>query len=102
MFVTGPEQPLATGVMLYTTVPTYASVVVSNWLIVEPFPLVAPVMFALGNAVHENVVPATFLGEALIITNAVWPLHIVKSDPDADGKGLTVTTRSMGAPLQPL
>jgi hypothetical protein len=68
----------------------------------EPFPFVAPVMFALGNAVHEKVVPATFLGEGLMVKNAVCPLQIVKSEPDADGKGFTVTTRSTGVPLHPL
>ena len=59
-------------------------------------------MLALGNAVHEKVVPATFLGEGSMVMNAVWPLQIVKSDPEADGRGLTLTTRSIGAPLHPL
>lgn len=68
----------------------------------DPFPLVAPVMFAPGNAVHENVVPATFLGEGEMVTNAVWPLQMVKSAPDAVGNGFTLTTRSTGLPLQPL
>ena len=69
---------------------------------VEPFPLVAPVMLALGRAVQANVVPSTFFGDGAIVTNAVWPLQIVKSAPEADGNGLTVTTRSTGDPLHPL
>jgi hypothetical protein len=101
IFVVGPAHPFAKGVMVYVTFPTEAFVVVSNWLMVDPLPFVAPVIFALGKAVHENVVPATFFGVGLMERNAVWPLHIVKSDPEAEGKGFTVTTRSAGRPLQP-
>ena len=68
---------------------------------VDPFPFVAPVIFALGNAVQVNVVPTTFFGVGLMVTNAVCPLQMVKSDPEAEGRGFTVTTRSTGKPLQP-
>ena len=71
-------------------------------MMVDPFPFVAPVMFALGNAVQEKVVPATFFGDGLIVRKAVWPLQIVKSAPEAEGNGFTVTTRSTGVPLHPL
>ena len=64
--------------------------------------MVAPVMFALGKAVHEKVVPTTFFGDGSMVMKAVCPLQMVKSDPEADGKGFTVTTRSTGVPLHPL
>jgi hypothetical protein len=59
-------------------------------------------ILALGKAVHEKVVPATFSGVGFMVMNAVCPLQMVKSEPDAVGKGLTVTTKSTGDPLQPL
>src|SRR5690606_17155474 len=65
---------------------------------VEPFPFVAPTMFALGRAVHQTVVAAAFLGDGSIVTNAVYPLRLVQLDRDGVGRGLTVATRSAGAP----
>ena len=55
-----------------------------------------------GNAVQENVVPATFFGEGSMVMKAVCPLQTVKSDPEAEGNGRTFTTRSTGDPLHPL
>ena len=88
----GPAQLIAEGVMVYATFPTTAFVVFNNCDIVEPFPSVAPVTFEEADAVHENVVPDTFLGEGRIVTLAVSPLQIVMSETEAEGSGFTVTT----------
>lgn len=77
-------------------------VVLNVWLIRAPLPLLQPTTLAVADAVHENVVPETFLGAGLILIIAVSPLQIVTLEAEAEGDGLTVTTRSTGSPLQPL
>ena len=72
-------------------------------MITLPFPEGPnPIIFGLATADHANVVPATFLGADVILIVAVWPLQIVKSEAVAEGRGLTVTTKSMGRPKHPL
>ena len=100
--VVGPLQAFAVGVIVYTTVPIDAFVVLSTWLMVDPFPFTEPVTLTEGVAVHVNVVPATFLGVGRILITAVPPLQIVTFDAVAEGNGFTVTTRSTDRPSQPL
>ena len=84
------------------TVPTDELVVLSVWLIVDPFPSDDPATLGLGIAVHENVVPVTFVGAAEILIIAFSPLHMVASEAVAVGKGFTNTIKSTDGPSQPL
>ncbi len=71
-------------------------------MIVEPFPFIAPITFAVGAAVHVNVVPITLEGDRVMVMVAKSPLQITVLEAVAVGNGRTNTTRSMLGPLQPL
>jgi hypothetical protein len=87
-----PLHPLAAGVIVYVAVPEVTpSVLVSNWLITDPLPPVAPVTLLVAT-VQLNVVPATLAGVGLMITLVVCPEQIDKLLALAVGTGFTVTT----------
>lgn len=82
-------QPLADGVMVYTTEPGADVVAVSTCVMLEPDPAVAPEA-SVCEAVHVNVVPLTLLVKAMPV---VAPEQMVAPTGVAltVGVGLTVT-----------
>ena len=97
-----PSHPFDAGVMVYTTVPTDVFVTDNTCEINAPVPSDAPRTFALGAAVHENVVAKTFAGNPVIKIEAVSPLQITTPVAEAVGTGFTVTMKSTVGPSQPL
>ena len=91
--VKDPSQPLALGVILYTTVPAVTpSVLVNTCPIVAPDPALAPVTFVDDCTVQLKVVPDTFVGAPVIDKFVLVPLQIVLSLAVTVGTGFTVTT----------